>query len=340
MTEVHLDRQEAASSDLAAEMGAQLRQLREIRGETASDVAHSLKLTSRQIEAMEAGRLDLLPGAAFARGFLRNYARYLGVDPAAVLAAFESDVMPQTVELAPVSNAIGVMPSGSGGRSMQIPVGLIAGALLLVVLVGWYFDWFRMPAENAEVAEGVVESAAPLTPAVTSAAAAPQGQVSESALAASGVVPSLPVATPVAPAMPAPAAAPAGAPAAAASVAALPAPAPAAAPGVPPAAPAAQATAPVATAPAATALPAAAPAEGVEHIVFRFEGESWIEVRDARGSIVYSGVNGAGSSRTVQGKPPFALVVGNARQVSLDYRGKPYDLKPHVRVSVARFTLE
>lgn len=318
MTEVHLDQHEAASSDPAAEMGAQLRQLREARGETASDVAHSLKLTSRQIEAMEAGRLDLLPGAAFARGFLRNYARYLGVDAATVLAAFEAEVAPRVVELAPVSNAVGVMPSGGGGRSVQIPVGLIAGALLLVVLVGWYFDWFRMPEENAEVAEHVVEPVAQVAPAVTSVAAAPQGQVSESALAASGVVPSLPAAAPATPAAPAP------------ETAAAPAPAPPAPPSA--------ALAPVPA--AATAVPPAPAAEGIEHIVFRFEGESWIEVRDARGAIVYSGVNGAGSSRTVQGKPPFALVVGNARQVSLDYRGKPYDMKPHVRVSVARFTLE
>lgn len=334
MTEVHLDQQGAASSDLAAEMGAQLRQLREARGETASDVAHSLKLTSRQIEAMEAGRLDLLPGAAFARGFLRNYARYLGVDAATVLAAFETEVAPRAVELAPVSNAVGVMPSGSGGRSVQIPAGLIAGALLLVVLVGWYFDWFRMPAENAEIAESVVEPAAQGAPAVTSAAAAPQGQVSESALAASGVVPSLPVASPATPDMPAPVAAAVTAPAPAAPPSAALPPVPAAATAVPPAAP-------QAVVPPVAATPAAVPAaEGVEHIVFRFEGESWIEVRDARGSIVYSGVNGAGSSRTVQGKPPFALVVGNARQVSLDYRGKSYDMKPHVRVSVARFTLE
>nr|WP_169130770.1 RodZ domain-containing protein [Aromatoleum evansii] len=311
-------------------MGAQLRQLREARGETASDVAHSLKLTSRQIEAMEAGRLDLLPGAAFARGFLRNYARYLGVDPAIVLAAFESDVAPQAVELAPVSNAIGVMPSGSGGRPMQLPVGLLAGLLLLAVLVGWYFDWFRMPKENAEVAESVAEPATPVTPPLTSAAAAPQGQVSESALAESGVVPSLPLAATTTPDTPVPAAAQPTAPA---SV--QPGPAAALAPVAP-----APVVPPAAAAAAAAVPPAPASAPGVEHIVFRFEGESWIEVRDAGGSIVYSGVNGAGSSRTVQGKPPFALVVGNAKQVSLDYRGKPYDLTPHVRVSVARFTLE
>ncbi|NMF91229.1 helix-turn-helix domain-containing protein, partial [Aromatoleum petrolei] len=232
MTEVHLDRQEAASSDQAAEMGAQLRQLREARGETASDVAHSLKLTSRQIEAMEAGRLDLLPGTAFARGFLRNYARYLGVDPAVVLAAFESAVAPRAVELAPVSNAVGVMPNGSGGRSVQLPVGLIAGALLLLVLVGWYFDWFRMPAENADVAESVTERAAQLTPPLTSVAAAPQGQVSESALAESGVVPSQPVAPSAQPA--APEAAPAAVPLAPPS--ATVAPVPAAPAVVPPAA--------------------------------------------------------------------------------------------------------
>jgi cytoskeleton protein RodZ len=79
---------------------------------------------------------------------------------------------------------------------------------------------------------------------------------------------------------------------------------------------------------------------GVEHLRFSFEGESWIEVRDGAGKIIYSGVSGAGSTRTVQGKPPFALVIGNARQVSLEYKGEKVDMTPHVRVSVARFALQ
>lgn len=326
MTEVHLDPQGSAAPPAdAAAVGAQLRRVRENRGETTGDVAHALKLTSRQIEAMEAGRLDLLPGPAFARGFLRNYARYLGVDPAAVLIAFEFEAGAQAVELLPVSNAEGVMPTGGASRAVQIPAALVAGVLLVAVIAGWYFDWFQMPGEPVAVTEQVSEPASPGEATHTSEAVAvpAPGVTSPAVGSVSPVLAPMPappaVATATAPMNPIPVApvAPAGAPAA---DSAPPANVPAI---VPPA--------PVVEAPRT---------DGVAHMVFRFGGESWVEVRDASGAIVYSGISNAGSTRTVQGKPPFALVVGNARQVSLEYRGKPYDLSPHVRVSVARLTLE
>jgi len=317
VTEVHLDPQGSAAplADAAA-VGEQLRRVRENRGETTGDVAHALKLTSRQIEAMEAGRLDLLPGPAFARGFLRNYARYLGLDPAAVLAAFVFEAGTSAVELLPVSNAEGVMPSGGASRAVQIPAALIAGVLLAVVIAGWYFDWFQMPDEPVAVTEHVSEPALPGEAANMSEAVAmpPPGVASPAADSVSSA--RAPMPTP---------------PAMASSTTQMnPVPA---TPGT-----AGSAIAPVIAPPAPAAE--APRADGVAHMVFRFGGESWVEVRDASGSIVYSGISNAGSTRTVQGKPPFALVVGNARQVSLEYRGKPYDLSPHVRVSVARLTLE
>jgi cytoskeleton protein RodZ len=323
VTEVHTDLQESAGpSAEAAAVGAQLRRAREIRGETTGDVARSLKLTGRQVEAMEAGRLDLLPGPAFARGFLRNYARYLGIDPAELLAGFESDARTY-VELVPVSNAEGVMPSGGAARAAQFPAALVAGALLLVVLAGWYFDWFQMPQENPAAIERAPEHQSLAAPGDL-AAPATTPPAAESMASAADASPSM---APV-PAAGAPSPQPAAAP---------PAPTPGAVTS-PPTAPVAAVVTPPAAAPAPVAeFPRT---DGVEHLVFRFDGESWVEVRDASGSIVYSGVSTAGSRRTVQGKPPFALVVGNARMVSLEYRGKPYDLTPYVRVSVARLTLE
>lgn len=272
-----------------ASVGEVLRRTREARGQTLGDVAYALKLTPRQIEAMEAERFDLLPGPAFVRGFLRNYARYLGLDPAAVLAGFERDNAAPTVELAPLSNADGVMPSGAEARSAQLPAAVVAGGLLLAVLVGWFFDWFRVPEQPVTVAEPVAP-VAESTDADAPAAAAPPSQT------ATGE--------------PAPAPAP------------VPLPAPATTP------------------PPAPAAAVEAPAAGLEHLVFRFAGESWVEVRDAAGAMVHSGINKGGTSRTVQGKPPFALVIGNAREVALEYRGQPVDLVPHIRVSVARLTVQ
>lgn len=314
MSEVHLEQgMSPAEPAGAASVGAVLRRTREARGETLSDVAYALKLTPRQVEAMEAERFDLLPGPAFVRGFLRNYARYLGIDPVALLADFDRDNAAPAVELAPLSNADGVMPSGGAARSAQLPAALVAGGLLLAVLAGWFFDWFRMPEADPTVSE-------PVAPAAEVLQAEPTSPAPPAASAARDAVPAIILPAPVPVPVPVPVPGPA------------PQVAPAPAPSIPPATPAAAAAPAVAPSPASPT--------GVEHLVFRFAGESWIEVRDAGGAIIYSGVNARGSSRTVQGKPPFALVVGNAREVALEYRGQTLDLVPHIRVSVARLTVQ
>lgn len=84
---------------------------------------------------------------------------------------------------------------------------------------------------------------------------------------------------------------------------------------------------------------ASQPAEGRHRIVLRFERESWVEIRDGAGKILTSELNRAGSERSVDGNPPFTLVIGNAQHVRLSYDERPIDLAPHVKVEVARFTL-
>jgi cytoskeleton protein RodZ len=71
-----------------------------------------------------------------------------------------------------------------------------------------------------------------------------------------------------------------------------------------------------------------------------FSRESWVEVRDRDGNVIFGQLNPEGSIRVVRGQPPFSLVVGNASGVSLTYNGKTVDLTPHTRTDVARLTLE
>lgn len=323
----------SAAENVAQQIGEMLRATRESRGESLSEAALALKLTQRQVEAMESGRFDLLPGTAFARGFLRNYARHLGVDPAAVMTAIEQPAAAgPAVELAPVSNAEGVMPAGGGdGRRTVVPIAALVAGLLLLVVVGWYFDWFdpaRRPASTAETMPPAAEeqgAGAPLAepqspPAVPPAAGEPAAAPAEA----------------VAPTAPTPAGTAEGAAATAApeGAAGQPAAPQTEAAGGTPAASAAPlpSTAAGATAPG--------PAETSDRLQFRFDGDSWVEVRDAQGHVLYSGTNPAGSTRTVQGEPPFTLVVGNAGQVSLQYGGKSVDLAPHTRSNVARLTVK
>jgi cytoskeleton protein RodZ len=79
---------------------------------------------------------------------------------------------------------------------------------------------------------------------------------------------------------------------------------------------------------------------GMQRLVFRLEKEAWLEVRDGAGRLLVSSLNAAGTERVVHGRPPFELVIGNASGVTLTQNGRPVDIKPHVKVEVARFTLK
>ncbi|MGQ0509061.1 MAG: helix-turn-helix domain-containing protein [Betaproteobacteria bacterium] len=91
--------------------------------------------------------------------------------------------------------------------------------------------------------------------------------------------------------------------------------------------------------PAAEARPQPV-AEGSRRLVLRFVRESWVEVRGRGGRLLLSQLNAAGSELQLDGEPPFQLIIGNAQHVRLTYGDRPVDLAPHVKVEVARLTLE
>jgi len=101
-----------------------------------------------------------------------------------------------------------------------------------------------------------------------------------------------------------------------------------------PAAPAGNATEPSNAAPAGAALPDTA-------LRLTFHGPSWVEIRQADGTVLMSKNNAAETVQTVEGEPPFTLVIGNASKVELEYRGQPVDLASSIsRDDVARVRLD
>jgi cytoskeleton protein RodZ len=333
----------APGTESAASPGVRLRRAREARGESVHEAAFAIKLSPRQIEALENDDFAALPGMAFVRGFARNYARYLGLDAAPLLDGIERLAGADQPDLSPIRNADGDLPSGGGTRRGSFPAGAVVAVLLVLLGVGWYFDWFR--TEPPAALELQTEPAPAFAPAPTEAGSAASSS-------------SEPVAAPaLAPLAPAETSAPAVAPGNAAANSAVlgasvagtmgtvptdsGAPAstsPAAAPGAP-ASIAPPALASTSAAAPAEASPAAEEGVGGKRLSFRFGGDSWIEVRDASGTILHSGTNRAGSSRVVQGTPPFRLVVGNSANVVLEQDGQAVDLAAHTRGSVARLTL-
>lgn len=96
--------------------------------------------------------------------------------------------------------------------------------------------------------------------------------------------------------------------------------------------------APVAPAVAAPVLIERGPND--QTVRMMFTRESWVEVRDGRGRVVFSQLNAAGTSQAVSAAPPMRLVVGNASGVRLLHNDRLIDLAPFTQVDVARLTLE
>lgn len=72
--------------------GSQLRVARERRGEDLRAIAMSLRIRREQLEALEESRYDDLPGRAYAVGFVRSYAEYLGLDSAYIVDLYKAEL--------------------------------------------------------------------------------------------------------------------------------------------------------------------------------------------------------------------------------------------------------
>ncbi|MBA4742377.1 MAG: DUF4115 domain-containing protein, partial [Azoarcus sp.] len=107
------------------------------------------------------------------------------------------------------------------------------------------------------------------------------------------------------------------------------------------------ATSEPAPAPRADAQPDAAPSNaqivgsGSSRLVFNLRADAWLQVKDAQDRTLYVGTSRSGTTRVVQGDPPFWVTVGNADSVSLEFDGEPVELAPHMHTAgVARLVLE
>lgn len=298
--------------------GQILRQAREGRNLSVAAIATQLNLDMRTIEALERDEQDRLPAPIFVRGYLRGYARLVGVPEADVLAAYQTQV-PQP-EPAPRAVGMRSAPLRPAFRSSRIPwrglllsLVLIAVAVLALVYGPRLLTTLRVDGVSEDgPAPGLT---LPEPGAVMDEAAAPAADPQ-------GLELPLPEPQPVPAEEPQP------------PVDAEPepeltdegdfAPAPAAVP------PPAEAVAPA-------AMPEPAPAApGEVRIDLRFREDSWVEVRGADRARLLFGLIRQGETRSVTGKAPVSVVLGNAATVEMQVNGSRFDLGPHTRNNIAR----
>ena len=169
------------NESVQSSIGQILRDAREAQGVTLEDAAARLRLMHRQIEAMETDDFESLGQPVFARGFVRNYARLLGLAPEALLARMEG--APE--EPPAVSHAEPPPP-----RSWLISpwlILLLLGLLVLVAVPVAMYLWL-----NSEVEE-VSSNRAPSAAQTHATSVAEQALVAEPVEAPSSAVQVVPV---------------------------------------------------------------------------------------------------------------------------------------------------
>jgi cytoskeleton protein RodZ len=140
----------AAPEATGDSLGRLLREAREAHGLSIADVAAKIKLAERQIEALEADDYTRLPELAFVRGFVRSYAKVLGLDSETMLKAIPGDkslvphVIPASVEV----------PFPSAASIHQKNLIVLAASLFLAVVVVAFVVWhFTHPAVSNETVD-------------------------------------------------------------------------------------------------------------------------------------------------------------------------------------------
>ena len=300
---------EAKAAQTEQSAGQLLRAARLDRGMSIEDVARQLRLSVRQITALEEDDYDKFSSATFLRGFVRNYAKLLHVDEAPLLRQLQQLLPPLPAPT--ISYQIEGIPFPSNQKRGRRNL-IIAGAVVLALLLLIYEIYSgsegnkekQQSAAKVETRTEAGQAEAPsqleLPPPIPTGDADPVPSAEEVRVAEQkhGIP------TPVAP-------------------------------------PARQITPPVAAAESANAV-ASESADGADVLRLVFEGESWVEVKDSRGRLLLSKVNLPGTEQVLHGKSPFSLAIGNAAEVKLAYNNKPVDLAPYISAfgGTARLSLK
>ena len=128
-------------------VGRLLRDQREARGLDLKAVEMALRIRLQYLEAIEQGRFDLLPGAAYIPAFLRSYALHVGLDPEKVLTAYHLS------GAVPIKRSVS-LPADFPLTEKRAPIGLAVLTVLLVIGAG-YAVWHYLPRQQSVVAEKV-----------------------------------------------------------------------------------------------------------------------------------------------------------------------------------------
>ena len=309
-------------------IGKLLRDAREAKGIAIEDMAEKLHLLTDVVRGIEQCDFEEMPSRVFVRGYVRNYARLVGLNAQEMLDKFDQahpeDLSHLRIDKSPH------LPTDSpvASRFAGVMTWVTVLAIVILFVVWWYGYLTREEAkeitveQSVETEEVTVQAPVELVPQVESLtppvlaietieeaqAALPKNELTEPKIALpteAALVDSVIEAQPIV-------------------------------------------AEPLFIEPAQALVIEEKPVEVVEaqpqvpavpDVRLKLNGDCWVIVKSDDDSFKLVGLYNTGYEKIFEGNAPYTIVLGNYESAELWVRGELYDLTPHARGNVARFTL-
>jgi cytoskeleton protein RodZ len=288
------------------DLGATFRQAREAKRLTIQDVVDAIHLSQKQVNALETNDFTLLPEPMITRGFIRSYARLLEIDSGPLLASHRSLVPSQEVGSIVVRSNVNKVMTGNNDHPWLMYI--LSSILVLLFLISWmyYYDSSKTTATEDIDMPTVAEA-----PAITSE----NTTISQVQVPIADQIPSVSEGNVVAVN---PEVSPTNNQAASGAIEET-----------------------HSSMVVDNSNPESANAiDKDKPLVFSFDQESWLSIKDANGQVVFEKLMPAGAVQGFDGLAPFKVVIGNALGAKVKFKGSDVDLTVATKGSVARLTLE
>ncbi|MGR5304515.1 cytoskeleton protein RodZ [Vibrio mediterranei] len=293
--------------------GTILKEKREALGLTQKQIADRLRLRVAIIQKIEANDFDGEQVATFTRGYLRSYAKAVGIDEKEILGAIEHHSEAQPSEQPMQSFSQKTNKEKHDSRIMKLTWGIF------VVIIGISSVWWLQSqqkdtlSEIADTSDPAFQVEEPASPQLTAEPELATAEDEVKTIDVSAII-EAPEQTEEAATESVPETANNNVESVSADVAVI-------------------------EEQPQTANEQPKSIDGLTNLTMAFTGDCWIQVKDADGKTITTGIKKQGDNVNVNGKAPFKVILGAPEKVSMTLGSEPVDLSGYTSGKVARFTL-